>query len=114
PETPTQPCKRRHGENVLPHDSSSKKGKYTPRRSDAEKLEYMFHKLSNKVRWTFPEFLYHTLSFRLSRPRSHAQYIQYFLRGRDKYTFAMILDLALHHPDGRVQKDSNESHLMYS
>lgn len=26
----------------------------------------------------------------------------------------MILDLALHHPDGRVQKDSNESHLMHS
>lgn len=28
-ETPTRPCKRRHGENVLPHYSSSKNRKYT-------------------------------------------------------------------------------------
>lgn len=95
---------------------SSKKRRYTTRRTDAEKLEQIFQIL-NEVNWTLSELLYHlfcmkdALGKEIHRTHQHSKYVSRFLQGDSKYTPGTILELWLHSSDGRGNYDGN---LMYS
>jgi len=73
-------------------EPSEKRAKYTPRRTDAEKLAHIFHALK-VVDWSLGHFLYH--AFRRmdngDQCRSRTSYADKFLKGKNKYGVGEIL-----------------------
>ncbi|KAI0348724.1 hypothetical protein OH77DRAFT_1383696, partial [Trametes cingulata] len=95
--------------------------RYTPRQTDGDKLASVFAALK-AIKWSLSKFLYHCFELHpeSSDPlqlKSHTQYVSHFLRGDcvDGHTPAVILDLWMRHPTGRLScAIAEEVELLYS